>query len=71
VVEIQFPLHAVGPARAGKATAGVLPNSGTAQLPRVTQVMALAVYFQDKLDRGEARDYADLARLGCVTRGGG
>jgi hypothetical protein len=30
--------------------------------------MALAIYFQDMLQRGEARHYADLARLGCVTR---
>ncbi len=30
--------------------------------------MALAIHFQDMIRRGEARDYADLARLGCLTR---
>jgi hypothetical protein len=30
--------------------------------------MALAIKFQDMVDRGEVRDYADLARLGFVTR---
>jgi len=30
--------------------------------------MALAVKFQDMVDRREVRDYADLARLGYVTR---
>jgi hypothetical protein len=30
--------------------------------------MALAVKFQDMVDRGEVRDYADLARLGYVSR---
>jgi hypothetical protein len=30
--------------------------------------MALAIHFQDTIQRGEARDYADLARLGCVSR---
>jgi hypothetical protein len=30
--------------------------------------MALAIKFQDLVDRGEVRDYADLARLGYVTR---
>ncbi len=30
--------------------------------------MALAIHFQDMIQRGEARDYADLARLGCLTR---
>jgi len=38
------------------------------QLPRITQVLALAIQFQEMLDRGEARNYADLARLGCVCR---
>jgi hypothetical protein len=37
-------------------------------MPRVTQVLALAIQFQDMIDRGEARDYADLARLGCLSR---
>jgi hypothetical protein len=30
--------------------------------------MALAIQFQDMIQRSEARDYADLARLGCLTR---
>jgi hypothetical protein len=30
--------------------------------------MALAIHFQDMIQRGEAHDYADLARLGCLTR---
>jgi hypothetical protein len=30
--------------------------------------MALAIKFQGIVDRGEVRDYADLARLGYVTR---
>lgn len=30
--------------------------------------MALAIKFQDMVDRSEVRDYADLARLGYVTR---
>jgi hypothetical protein len=38
------------------------------RLPRVAQVMALAIHFQDMIQRGESRDYADLARLGCLTR---
>src|SRR3974377_1274035 len=39
-----------------------------ARLPRITRLMALAIKFQDMVDRGEVRDYADLARLGPVTR---
>lgn len=66
-VEIQFPLHPTGrpPEKTGPSNA---PRSGNGRLPRVTQVMALAIQFQDMIQRGEARDYADLARLGCLTR---
>lgn len=38
------------------------------RIPRITRLMALAIKFQDMIDRGEVRDYADLARLGLVTR---
>ena len=38
------------------------------RIPRVARLMALAIKFQDMVDRGEVRDYADLARLGRVTR---
>jgi hypothetical protein len=64
-VEIQFRLPTT--ARPLGRT-GSTPASGNGRLPRVTQVMALAVQFQDMIQRGEARDYADLARLGCLTR---
>ena len=35
---------------------------------RAAQVLALALQFQQMIDSGEVRDYADLARLGCVSR---
>ena len=38
------------------------------RIARITRLMALAVKFQDMIERGELRDYADLARLGFVTR---
>lgn len=38
------------------------------RMPRISRLMALAIKFQDMVDRGEVRDYADLARLGYVTR---
>lgn len=37
-------------------------------IPRVTKLMALAIRFEGLIQRGEVRDYADLARLGYVTR---
>ena len=39
-----------------------------ARIPRISRLMALAMKFQDMVDRGEVRDYADIARLGYVTR---
>lgn len=37
-------------------------------IPRIARLMALAIKFQDMVDRGEVRDYAELARLGYVSR---
>ena len=36
--------------------------------PRIVQVVALAIHLQDLIDRGEIRNYANLARLGCISR---
>jgi len=44
---------------------GVAP---TGRLPRITRLLALAVRFEDLLRNGTARDYAELARLGGVSR---
>ena len=37
-------------------------------IPRVSRLMALAIKFDSLVRGGEVRDYADLARLGYVTR---
>jgi hypothetical protein len=44
------------------------PKPAPPRIPRIARLMALAIKFQDMVDRGEVRDYADIARLGCVTR---
>jgi hypothetical protein len=58
--------------RRGKATAGsngvVAMTDRLGKLPRVTRLMALAIKFEGMVVRGDVRDYADLARLGYVTR---
>jgi hypothetical protein len=38
------------------------------RVPRVTKLMALALHFDDLLRSGEIASYAELARLGHVTR---
>ncbi len=40
----------------------------TGRVPRISRLMALAIRFDDLLRRGEVKDYAELARVGHVTR---
>lgn len=44
------------------------PAAKRGRLPRITQVLAMALQFQEMIDRGEVHRHADLARLGCVSR---
>jgi len=45
------------------------PDQGnTARVPRVSRLMALAIRFGDLMRSGEVTSYAELARLGRVTR---
>ncbi|MEB2364359.1 MAG: hypothetical protein OZ929_23730 [Bryobacterales bacterium] len=69
--EIEF--HLKPAVRAVDRPAGEKPNGGSVRrrfdrYPRIVQVVALAIHFQDMLDRGEVRNHADLARLGCISR---
>jgi len=65
-LEIQFNLR-TKPHAAGESAEQVgFPKAG--RLPRVTQVLALAIHLEDMIRRGEAKDYADLARLSCLCR---
>lgn len=38
------------------------------RIPRISRYMALAIHFEDLIRQGIVTDYADLARLGHVTR---
>ncbi len=44
------------------------PKVKPGRLPRVTRLMALAIRFEELLNNGTVKDYADLARLGGVSR---
>jgi hypothetical protein len=43
-------------------------NVEPGNIPRLSKLMALAIRFEGLVERGELRDYADLARLSYVTR---
>lgn len=38
------------------------------RIPRISRYMALAIHFENLIRQGVVTDYADLARLGHVTR---
>jgi integrase len=52
--------------REGPAPEG--PALPAGRVPRVTKLMALALHFDDLLQSGAIGSYAELARLGHVTR---
>ena len=66
-VDIEITVQPKGRRKPRPVTA-VVSDAATARIPRIARLMALAIKFQDLVDRGEVRDCADLARLGYVTR---
>ena len=50
----------------GEAPAGLDLPEGS--VPRVAKLMALAIRCEELVRRGEVADYAEIARLGHVTR---
>jgi hypothetical protein len=51
-----------------RPTAEEMKPQSALRMPRVTRLMALAIKYQGMVDGGELRDYADIARLGYVSR---
>jgi hypothetical protein len=64
--EDEIPLKWPAGQAAGRPKKSAAP--APPRIPRITRLMALAIKFQDMIDRGEVKDYAELARLGFVTR---
>jgi hypothetical protein len=67
-VEVMLPVRQRPGERTNAPNDGGLSTNTRPRVPRITRLMALAIKFQDMVDRGEIQDYADLARLGYVTR---
>jgi hypothetical protein len=49
----------------GEAKPAAMPRG---RIPRVTRLLALSHWFEKLIADGEVKDYAELARLGHVTR---
>jgi hypothetical protein len=70
-VTVEFEVH-FGRGRSGKREARVGeapgPDVSAGSVPRVARLMAMAVRCEELVRRGEVADYANMARLGHVTR---
>jgi hypothetical protein len=53
--------------RTGESARSAVEAAGRS-IPRIARLMALAIRFEGLLRAGTIRDYAELARRGCVTR---
>jgi hypothetical protein len=63
-------LHFARAGRGGRREGreGPKPTTPTGRVPRVARLMALALRFERLIRQGAVSDYAELARLGHVTR---
>ena len=71
-ITIESHIH-ITRAKAGRKqlAAGPEPEPSPAPpdpIPRVSRLMALAIHFDGLIRQGLVKDYADLARLGGVSR---
>jgi hypothetical protein len=64
-IDVEFELDAPKRPRKGEKRE---PQAGGGQTPRLTRLMALAIKCLGMVESGEVLDYAELARVGYVTR---
>jgi site-specific DNA recombinase len=65
---VSIPVRNHAAMRSSLPAAEQSPATTAARLPRITRLLALAVRFEGLLQDGTVRYYADLARLGGVSR---
>ena len=66
--DVHFTTGKAGRKRMRKGVAPEPPSVPDGKVPRISRLMALAIRFETLIREGYVRDYADLARLGHVTR---
>lgn len=70
-VECQIHFDRRGPGRRKEVATGPAPTAVATEqgrVPRVAKLMALALRFERLVRTGAVKDYAELARVGHVTR---
>jgi hypothetical protein len=66
--DVHFATGRSGCKRLREGPAPEPPVVEPGRVPRLSRLMALAIRFERLVRQGEVADYADLARLGHVTR---
>lgn len=66
--KVHFTQARSGQKRMRVGTAAPIAPATVGRVPHLSRLMALAIKFDGMLQRGEVTDYAELARLGRVTR---
>jgi len=66
--KVHFGSGLRGRRRLRQGEAQVPPTVEPGRVPRLARLMALAIHFDGLIRKGEVCDYADLARLGHITR---
>jgi hypothetical protein len=64
--KVHFTQSRTGHRQIHAGDAPVAPS--TNRVPRISRLMALAIRFEDLIRDGKMADYADIARLGHVSR---
>jgi hypothetical protein len=67
-LEVSFIFQPKNSRKNGKVQSREDRNIEPGNVPRISRLMALAIRYHGLVGSGEVRDYADLARLGYVTR---
>jgi len=65
---VHFKVRHHGQKSLQSGAAPAAPTIESGRVPRLSRLMALAIRFEKLIRDGRVRDYADLARLGNVSR---
>jgi hypothetical protein len=66
--KVHFKTGGTGRKRLAAGATPEPPATQRGHVPRLARLMALAIHFDGLICKGVVRDYADIARLGHVTR---
>ena len=66
--QVHFGHGRAGSKQIARESGGERPTAPAGRVPRLSRLMALAIRLEGLISTGQVRDYAELARLGHVSR---